>query len=318
MIDEFLTAMKNLCPEGSRVMECSFRGDPNGDQKGKWRARILNRVDCLDDKANIYVCVSAMKQNARGEYRRRKENFAGGLLLMIDDLGDGAAAKFPLSTIAAAPPTALIETSKDNFQAVYIFDKPELSLVRFEALIRAFIAKEFLGQDTGMAGVNRVFRPPIGVNGKPKHGGWAVRCEEWAPERRYSVEKLATAFGLDLKVAGPRVPRGATAAKADNIRAFVSVRGALKGAGMMKREADMAGWADCICPWVGEHTGSVDNGAAIRIPDGDNGWFGAFKCFHGACQDRGWRELTEWLADEQTELLELINHNAGSWTEYER
>lgn len=317
MIEEFTEAMQDLCPHGSRVMYCSFRGNPEADIKGKWRARVLNRVDCLDELANIYVCVSAMKKNARGEYRRRKDNFAGGLLLMIDDLGHGPAAKFPMSTIEHVAPTALIETSPDNYQAIYMFDEPEENMARFEALIRAFIDKEFLGQDTGMAGVNRVFRPPYGVNGKPKHGGWKVRCAEWHPNRRYDVASLAEAFRLDLRTAGPRVPRGATANKADNIRAFVSVRAHLREAGMLKKdEADLAGWTDVRCPWMDEHTGGVDNGAAIRLPDADNAWYGAFKCFHGSCDGRGWRELTEWLAEEHEELLHYINLSAGDAGDY--
>lgn len=316
MIGQFLDALKELAPDDSRVMGCWFRGDPNRDIKGKWRAHVVNSMQILDEGANLYFCVSAMKKNARGEYRRRKENFAGGLLLMIDDIGTGAGAKFPMSILDPAPPTLLVETSPDNYQAIYLFDKPETDMAKFEALIRAFIKKEFLGKDTGMAGVNRVFRPPFGVNGKPKYGGWNVRGVDWKPERRYTVEDLAEAFKLDLRMAGPRVPKGATVNKADNIRAFISVRAALRGAGLMKREAaDMAGWTDMICPWTDEHTGGVDNGAAIRIPDEDNSYYGAFKCHHGSCEHRGWRHLTEWLADEQEELLGLINATAPDWDE---
>lgn len=317
MIEAFFNAMKEALPPEGRIMLCQFRGDPNSDIKGKWRARVLNNVSMIDEKANVYLCVSAMKKNDRNEFRRRKENFAGGLLLMIDDLGTGKGAKFPMSTIDAAPPTALIETSPDNFQAVYIFDKLVTDMAKFEALIRAFINKEFLGKDTGMAGVNRVFRPPAGVNAKPKYGGWNVRMESWHPERRYSIEALAAAFGLELKTAGPRVPKGATVNKAENIRHFISVRAELRAAGMLKKdEADMAGWMDMKCPWNHEHSGEMDNGAAMRIPDADNSWFGAFKCHHGSCETRGWRELTEWLSEAQEEILEMVNDEAGGWDEY--
>lgn len=297
-------------------MACQFRGDPYGEQRGKWRAYVLNDVEMLDEKANVYLCVSAMQKNERGEFRRRKENFSGGLLLMIDDLGEGSGAKFPMSTIDAAPPSALIETSPENYQAIYFFDSLVSDMAKFESLIRAFIDKEFLGKDTGMAGVNRVFRPPAGVNGKPKYAGWQVRCEEFNPERRYSVSELADAFGLTLHRAGPRVPRGATADKAENIRAFIEVRKALRAAHMLKaRQPDLAGWTDMQCPWVHEHTGAVDNGAAIRLPDADNAWFGGFKCHHGACELRGWRELTEWLSEESVDLLELVNEAAPNTLE---
>jgi hypothetical protein len=317
MIEQFANLMKEALPPEGRVMLCQFRGDPNADIKGKWRARILNNVSMIDEKANVYLCVSAMKKNARGEFRRRKENFAGGILLMIDDIGRGKGSKFGMEILEPLQPTALIETSPDNFQAVYFFDKLVTDMNKFEALIRAFINKEFLGKDTGMAGVNRVFRPPAGINGKPKYGGWEVRLAEWNPLKTYSVEQICEAFNLELKTTGPRVPKGATANKAENIRAFIDVRAALRAARLMKKtEADMAGWADMKCPWTHEHTGAMDNGAAIRIPDADNSWFGAFKCHHGACQKRGWRELTEWLAEEQEAVLEMINGEAGEWNEY--
>jgi hypothetical protein len=317
MIGEFLAAMRLHLPEDARVMLCQFRGDPNADIKGKWRAYVLNDERMVDEGANVYLCVSAMRKNARGEFRRRKENFAGGLLLMIDDLGSGPAAKFPLSTIDALPPTALVETSPDNFQAIYMFNSLITDEREFEALIKAFIDAQFLGKDTGMAGVNRVFRPPAGINGKPKHNKWRVRLAQWSPDHRYSIAEIAQAFGLDLTRAGPRVPRGATAGKSDNIRAFVAVRQALRSAQMLKKEEpDLAGWADVRCPWTAEHTGAIDNGAAIKLPDADNAWFGAFKCHHGACEGKGWRELTQWLTEEQSEILEFTNRNAKRWQDY--
>lgn len=318
MIEEFVSAMRLFVPDDSRILLCQFRGDPAADIKGKWRAHVLNDAAMIDEQANVYLCVSAMRRNGRGEFRRRKENFAGGLLLMIDDLGSGPAAKFPLTKIDALPPSALVETSPANFQAIYLFDRLVEDTALFEALIRAFIEAQFLGQDTGMAGVNRVFRPPAGTNGKPKHNGWRVRGQEWHPERRYSPKDIAKAFGLELARAGPRVPRGATANKAESIRAFIGVRAALRTAGMLKREEpDMAGWCDVQCPWVEEHTGAKDNGAAIRIPDEENAWAGAFKCHHGACADRHWRDLTQWLAESQEELLADINNSDRGWAYYE-
>lgn len=316
MIDEFLTEMRRNVPEDARIMMCQFRGDPNADIDGKWRARVMGSTSMIDEGANVYFCVSAMRRNERGEFRRRKENFAGGLLLMIDDLGDGPSAKFPLSKIAAAPPSALIETSPGNFQAVYFFERLITDMAKFEGLIRAFIHAQFLGNDPGMAGVNRVFRPPVGVNGKAKYGGWRVRLQDWHPDRRYDVHGLANAFGLELRHLGARVPRGATADKAALIRAFVDVRAALRAAGMVKKaQHDLAGWAEITCPWVADHTHAADTGAAIRLPAEENGWTGAFRCHHGGCRERGWRELTQWLAEEQAEFLELVNRAAPEWTD---
>lgn len=311
MIEEFITAMRKHVPDSARIMFCAFRGDPNDDIPGKWKSRVLSRGAAqLDAASNIYFCVSAMQKNARGEFRRRKENFAGGLLLMIDDLGDGPGAKFPLALIDPLPPTCLIETSPQNFQAVYMFDRLVDDMDLFDALIRAFIDRQFLSADTGMAGVNRVFRPPIGVNGKAKYGGWSVQCAEWMPDRRYTVAEIAKAFDLTLvrRVRAQRDTAQVLAAAPDRIEAFVSVRESLRSAGMLKTDQeDYSGWIQMVCPWTAEHTAHADTGAAIRVPEVENEWYGAFRCHHGHCDGKGWRDLTQWLADEQAELLAMIN-----------
>ena len=314
---KFLKAMQIHLPEEGRIMACQFRGDPNSDIYGKWRARVVHGDGMIDEMANVYLCVSAMKKNNRGEFRRRKENFAGGLLLMIDDVGGGKGAKFPLELLDPLPPTALIETSPGNFQATYFFDRLITDLELFDALIRAFIKRQFLGVDTGQAGVNRVFRPPIGVNGKSKYEQrgqlWKVCLSDWRPELRYSVEEIAKAFSLHLTPINrlPKDPNIIEGHKAGRIRAFISVRASIRAAGMIKREeADYSGWIQIECPWIDQHSDKADTGAAMRIPAPENEWYGGFRCHHCHCEGKGWSDLTNWLASEQTVVLELINDNA--------
>lgn len=311
MFAAFFSAMRRHVPEDARVMMCAFRGDPGDDDPGKWRARVLNDETQIDDLANIYLCVSAMRRNARGEFRRRKENFAGGLCLMIDDLGTGPGAKQPLSTIDKLQPTALIETSPDNYQAVYMFDRLETDELKFDALIRAFINGCLLTPaNSGMEGVNRVFRPPAGVNGKKKYGGWTVRLASWHPEARYSIDHIAEAYGLTLERANPRKlnERWVKAHKPDRMRAFLYVRKTLLAAGMLKSDdVNMSGWQDVRCPWTEHHTGGADNGAAIREPEEENEYYGAFRCHHGHCLSKGWRELTDWIDHHDAEIIEAVN-----------
>lgn len=312
MIEQFFKAMSLHVPTNAQIMSCQFRGDPGEEFRGKWRARVVDDLRSVDRGANVYFAVSAMKPNARGQYRRRKENFAAGLLLMIDDLGTGPGAKFPLEIIDPLPPTCLVETSPENYQAIYLFDRPVTEISLFERLIKQFIHKEFIGNDPGMNGVNRVFRPPVGVNGKRKYGGyWIVKAHEEHYARRFSPEAIAAAYELDLT---PRVsiPRGATTNRAASIRAFVAVRSGLELRG--ERED---GWTDIQCPWVAGHTGGLDNGAGIREPAEENGWTGAFRCHHGSCAERGWRDLTEWLAADAADILSDINKRAGAYGQYQ-
>lgn len=309
-IAAFLGAMQHYVPEHARIMACQFRGDPYADQRGKWRARVIRDASQIDPHANVFFCVSAMQKNKKGEFRRRKENFAGGLVLMIDDVGSGPGSKFGLDAIQPLQPTAMVETSPQNYQAIYFFDRLIEDANYFDALIKSFINKQFLNDDPGMAGINRVFRPPAGTNGKKRYGGWTVRMTKWHPELRYAPETLVQAFDLEVtpKVHRPKDNSMILGAKADRIRAFVTVRAALRSAGMLKREEeDQAGWIDIVCPWTEEHSGIADSGAAIRIPDAENDWFGGFRCHHGHCADRRWRDLTQWLADDAEENLDHVN-----------
>jgi hypothetical protein len=83
----------------------------------------------------------------------------------------------------------------------------------------------------------------------------------------------------------------------------------LKSHGMLKRENfNLAGWIDMQCPWISDHTGGADSGAAIAKPNDENGYYGGFQCHHGHCVDKGWRELTEWVTEQQVEELEHANN----------
>lgn len=321
---EFFNALNHFAPTEGRVMYCQFRGDPNDDTPGKWRAKVLNNPDAVDSDANLYVCVSAMKRNQHGEFRRRKENFAGGLCLMIDDLGTGLGAKQPMSTIERLQPTALIETSPDNYQAIYMFDRLETDMLKFEALIRAFVHNCLLtAANSGMEGVNRVFRPPAGINGKGKYKKegqvWRVRLAEWHPENRYSIDRIAAAFGLSLVKENrmPPDPSIMNSNKGELIRAYVEAKRVLRYADMLKREEpNRSGWIDIQCPWTENHTDQADNGASIREPDADNGWSGAFRCHHGGCAEKHWRDLTDYINDGVVEMCDSANRNAKEMTDY--
>ena len=89
----------------------------------------------------------------------------------------------------------------------------------------------------------------------------------------------------------------------------------IRGAGMIKREeADYSGWIQITCPWTDDHADGADTGAAIREPAEENEFYGAFRCHHGHCADRGWRDLTEWLSCHSEQMLAEVNaHAPGKW-----
>ena len=309
----FVTEMCRYVPEDGRILACQFRGDPAADIYGKWRARPLGRID---DDANVYFTVAAFRQNDRGEWRRRKDQFAGGILLMIDDLGDGPGSKFQLSKIDELPPTALIETSPGNFQAIYMFNRLVTDQAQFNALISAFVREKFLDQDTGMAGVNRVFRPPFGINGKDKYKvdgkPWRVQLTEWDCARRYSVDEIVEAFGLEPhpepQLRRRNVHDNVAGARVDD---FEVMWDELQQSHMVRAPVPRGDWWDIYCPWEDEHTGGDRTGAAIAWPSEENCWHGGFRCHHGhGGRKYTLRDLTDWLSDEHAASLEETNRNA--------
>lgn len=301
--DAFINALARGLDDEERLILCAFTGDPATAGVSAWRPRPWRPgrpIDLLPG-ANAYCTVSAFGRAADNSFRRRAETFRGGLALMVDDVGT----KVPRDVVASAPPSARIETSPGNEQWWYFLEAPERDPARFDAIIRAFIRGKLLGADPGMSGVTRVGRLPAHRNGKPHHRGWICRLHELHPDHRWSVESLLAAFGLELL--GRREPRARllTEEALERNRAFGVVYAWLQERRMLKRPGpDLSGWTEMHCPWVDEHTGRADTGAAIRDPAAENEFYGAFRCHHGHCADRGWADLTEWVAERSAEELE--------------
>jgi hypothetical protein len=79
-------------------------------------------------------------------------------------------------------------------------------------------------------------------------------------------------------------------------------------------EASADGWQSIQCPWTADHSNAADTGAALAEPSVHNGNTGAFRCHHGHCQDKRWRDITDWVNDEMAEELEAANsRESGDW-----
>lgn len=310
----FLEALGAAVPPEERLIVCGFNGDPDKTDVHAWRPRPwgVGREFPLGPQANAYCTVSSFRQAGDGTWRRRGEFFAAGQALMVDDVGT----KVHKDVIEPLRPTALVETSPQNFQAWYMLTEPLRDRGRFDAIIRAFIANKLCGADPGMAGVTRVGRVPGFVNGKKKYlteegWPWVVRLRELDAARRYTHEQLIEAFGLRLVGTTERQHRLVPNEASTRIAAFVAHHKWLAQHDMLKNtEPDASGWMQMHCPWVDGHTNAADNGAAIREPDAENGYYGAFRCHHGTCANRGWAELTDWILE--TTASEMERNNAAA------
>lgn len=299
----FLSELAPALPEEERLIVCGFVGDPQHAPPTAWRPRPWRpgRELPLVPAANAYITVATFGRSADNSYRRRADTFRAGLALMVDDVGT----KVDPAAVKQLPPTARVETSPGNEQWWYVLEEPERDAAAFDAVIRAFIAQRLLGADPGMSGITRVGRLPGFTNGKAQHAGWRCALRELAPARRYSTGALLAGFGLQLH--GRRAPRTRllTEEALERNRLFAEHFRWLQQRGMLKRAApDLSGWVEMHCPWRAEHTGAADTGAALREPAAENEYYGAFRCHHGHCEDRGWQDLTDWIAEQSAEELQ--------------
>lgn len=309
-------------PEPERLILCGFSGDPEKAPSISWRPRPWRpgRDIVLGDNDNAYVTVSSFFRAGDGSFRRRNETFAAGRALMVDDVGTKVPLERMMKPESDTPllaPSAIVETSPNNFQWWYILKEPERDVVRFDAVIRAFITGKLLGVDPGMSGVTRVGRVPGFLNSKAKYRtdkaprGFRVRLVQLT-RARYTLDELLGNFELKLNGQRSFRPKLLTHDAIERNRAFTSIYKFLRSRNMLKRpNPDPSGWTEMRCPWTEHHTGAADTGAAIREPADENDYYGAFRCHHGHCLDKGWAELTEWVNETAAEALDEANAQAA-------
>jgi len=308
----FLTALAgNNLPQDERLILCGFPGDPNTASQTAWRPRPWKPGSeiVLNERGNGYVAVSSFYRSDDGSFRRRSDCFAAGRAMMIDDVGT----RVGLNIMAKAPPaSAVVETSFGNFQWWYFLSEPERDPAIFNGLISAFIHGKLLGADPGMAGITRVGRIPGFINGKPKAEGWPVKLHD-LNDHRYTTGDLLEAFGLHLVInRRPRLCNAPAGELKERSRHYSLLYKFFATHGMLKqREPDRSGWSSVVCPWIDEHTGRADNGAALCEPSPDNQWWGGFRCHHSHGTSKTIREVSEWVNEMCAEELEQANERAG-------
>ena len=310
---ERLSGVGGELPQDEAWIFCGFRGDPSSVDHRAWRPHVWRPGMPLPINplhTNGYLTISTFRQNERNEWRRRTDLFSELRVLMIDDVGfgDSPSNRVDYKTVSALPPTLAIESSPNNYQFLYVLSKPEWRVERAAMLIKAFIAQKLLGDDPGMAGVNRVFRLPGFVNGKDKYGGWRVKqSERLSSGAVYTSDELVKGFGLTLRqLARPaRVSPGIHKERLETFKLWKRVMLALDI--VQRKQGNMAGWTPITCPWIDEHSGRADTGTAVRDPAPENEWHGAFRCHHGHCQDKTWGQFTDKLALAVAEEIDSAN-----------
>ena len=277
---EFVKAIFAGLQRDEGVWLCSFAGRPATGADWSGRVYAVEDVPNLPSGDNNYFSIASFKLDSA---HRSKKNARCVHCLILDDVGT----KVCRDPGEILEPSWKIETSPGNFQIGYALREACDDHRKFDRAIAALAAGEWT--DPGMTGVNRYARLPVGSHGG--HEGWRTQLADWHPERRYTLDEITGAFGIELSKKG-RPKRAAVVAGVDPYWLELQRRGLLKG--NVSRE----GWHDMTCPWVSEHTDGADNGTAYK-PGGH------FRCHHGHCEHRLFADLRAWLRSEGGDLEAL-------------
>ena len=97
-----------------------------------------------------------------GNIRRQDKHFAALHVIVLDDVGSKASTN-------SIPPTYVIESSPGNYQWGYVLEEPITDLDEANRIMRS-IAQHGNLTDRACNTANRVFRLPLGINGKGSPG----------------------------------------------------------------------------------------------------------------------------------------------------
>jgi len=294
--------LRTLFGEGSsahRPVVVSFTGNPAEVPKSAWFGQVWAGCEPGSPMgANNYFSLAVFRPDDAGRYRRRKAQFMALHAVLLDDLGG----KVAMDRLCLSP-TWLLETSPGNHQAGYLLREPLTDGLLADRVVNAIVAAGLC--DPGANGPRaRLARLPVGSNGK-HDPPFLCRMVTWAPELRYTVEELVAGLQLDmLQVDRPKRSevRAHSSRPEDGDPVWLprpvenSVLAALCDRGLYKGPLG-DGRHDITCPWVDQHSGSVDGGTAYFEPD-DNWPIGGFKCLHGHCAERQIRDLLAFLGIE--------------------
>lgn len=295
--DNFLNAIFGNELDKIYPVTVSFTGDPTKVSATKWYGRPWTGDSSMvfADNKNNYFSLSMFRADDSGQYRRIKSSFQGLYAVMLDDIGSKVSMKRLI-----LPPSWLLETSPNNYQAGYLLDEPLTAIKKADQLMNAIINAGLC--DPGASGpTTRLARLPVAVNGKHEPS-FPCQLKIWSPEKRYSVQELIDGLQLEIVETGRskrKCKHTENSRETDSEQIWIpcpeenAVLVALRNCNLYKSPLG-EGKHDIICPWVNEHTNGIDSGTAYFEPD-DNYPVGGFKCQHGHCNERHVRDLLRTL-----------------------
>ena len=179
-------------------------------EEGGWAPEIFNENTSIPaDTHNLYICMSAVtKVTEQGphynQYRALDDYARETFMFMLDDLGDETTIDTTVTKyqdiVKILPPTWLIETSPNNYQALYVLAKTLTNMAIASRISKALPSSA--GTDKGAVNKVRWVRLPGGINNKTKYitdehpNGFPTRVKLANPDTKYHTQEIIDAFQL--------------------------------------------------------------------------------------------------------------------------
>lgn len=224
-------------------------------------------------------CVSTVEPRPDGRVKRTYEDIREAWAFVLDDIGTKAVG-VPDLPVA---PSALLETSPGNFQAVYLLAPYDVSGPKGQGYYDDCLvscARAGLS-DPGMRSATRVAKMPGAIH----RSGFVTRLALWEPSRVWDLPDLMVEMGVDVKPG--RRKRGMLKPGKheqlqdvdDGLYAWLCDNWPVYG------HNDQ--WVFIECPWRERHTDGEQGPSSTAYSPLDYGREGrGFKCLHGHCADR--------------------------------
>lgn len=293
LVEYFNTIFGDL-PKG----ETAVLGTPNPG--GGWyhypaTTRKLEQVEKRAKTKALYTCVSTVDASPleRNEkLTRTKDACRFATVVMLDDIGTKVG-KPPLE------PSFILETSKGNFQYVYLIEPHELhtqeQIDYYEACMRGIVEAGY--GDKGCIDVARMYRIPGSINTKPGKDSFETRITHWEPSRYWELQKLMEELGVKPKFEKDRVANKPSGLTLEDEYEDGAVKW-LEENDLILAPMNSSGWLSIKCPWHAEHSdgriGAYYSPAGVGSMPHTRG----FKCQHEHCKKRNSKKFLDWIREQ--------------------
>lgn len=239
------------------------------------------------DKAT-YFCVSTAERQRKRQVKKRLEDVRTAFVIGVDDIIGKCKAP-------QVRPTAIIETSENNFQWHYFIEPYDVSTPEGQAYYDSVLYSlaEAGHNDPGFRSASRLARLP----GSLHRTGFRARVTEFDDARVWDLEDLASAFKVPLKK--PRKTFALRPGKHDRLEDVEDpVYDWLADNWTIYGHNDQ--WLYIECPWRHTHTEGQQGKSSTAYSPQDYGRAGAgFKCLHGHCGKRRLDDFITFIFSEK-------------------